>query len=282
MVATDVDYVDLGDVKRLEVEVRDTAGALANAGTVTLTITLPDGTTTSPAVSNPSTGLYRVDYLTTVEGPHRWRMLATGANASAHTDVFEVRPALSPALVSLLAVKAHLNIPAATTTHDQELRRWIEATTQIVESHPVYGVGPVLPRTVVEDHDGGQSVVYLNQTPVISLTSVVPVHTGGTTVTVADLDVNGTTGKLQYLTAGGYFPYGPYRFTYRAGYAVTQPNVSGGALIIIKGLWETQRGAGLQSSLQGGTDIAELPGMGMYMWRAKLLLDATPRVPGVA
>jgi len=279
MVATDVDYVDLGDVKRIEVEVRDTAGALANAGTVTLTITLPDGTTSSPAVSNPSTGVYRVDYLTTVEGPHRWRMLATGANASAHTDVFEVRAALSPALVSLLAVKAHIN-EMGTTTHDQELRRWIEAATQICESHPLYGVGPILPRTVVEDHDGGSGVVYLNQTPVISLTSVVPVRTGGTAVTVADLDVNATTGKLQYLTAGGYFPYGPYRFTYRPGYTVIPANVTGAALIIIKGLWETQRGA--TALPMQAEDIAEMPGMGLYMWRAKLLLDATPRVPGVA
>jgi len=278
MVATDVDYVDLGDVKRIEVEVRDTAGALANAGAVTLTITLPDGTTSSPAVSNPSTGLYRVDYLTTVEGPHRWRMLATGANASAHTDVFEVRAALSPALVSLLAVKAHIN-EMGTTTHDQELRRWIEAATQICESHPLYGIGPILPRTMVEDHDGGRDVVYLNQTPVISLTGVVPVRTGGTAVTVADLDVNATTGKLQYLT-GAAFPSGPYRFTYRAGYTVIPANVTGAALIIIKGLWETQRGA-TALPMQAG-DVAEMPGMGLYMWRAKLLLDATPRVPGVA
>jgi len=281
MVATDVDYVDAGEIKRLEVAVRDELGALANAGAVTATVTrLADQTVATPAVSNPSTGIYRVDYPTTVgaQGLHAWRIAATGVNTSVHTDVFDVRDTSFASLVSLLAVKAHLNI--TTDTHDQELRRWMEAATQICESHPVYGVGPVLPRTVVEDHDGGRGVVYLNQTPVISLTSVVPVRTGGTAVTVADLDVNATTGKLQYLTAGGYFPYGPYRFTYRAGYAVTQPNVSGGALIIIKGLWETQRGAS-PLPMQAG-DVAELPGMGMYMWRAKLLLDATPRVPGVA
>jgi len=277
----------VGDVLPFATTVKDSAGVLANAGTMTLTVTVTgnDGATAqitgSPFTVTPtSTGLYDRDVTSTQAGLYVGSWVSTGVNAGTWSpDLFDVRPLDAKWLVSLARAKKHLN--ETSTTHDDELEGWIEAATHIVESHPVYGIGPVLSRVVVEDHDGGCGVVYLNQTPVISLTSVVPVRTGGAAVNVADLDVNTTTGKLQYLT-GVAFPSGPYRFTYRAGYVVPPANVTGGALIIIKGLWETQRGPGLQSTLQAGGDVAELPGMGLYMWRAKLLLDATPRVPGVA
>ena len=47
---------DLGDVATLAVQIKDSTGTLANAGALAATITLPDGTTTTPTVSNPSTG----------------------------------------------------------------------------------------------------------------------------------------------------------------------------------------------------------------------------------
>jgi hypothetical protein len=46
---------DIGDSVSLAWDVKDSAGVLANATTVTLTVTLPDGTTATPAVTNPPT-----------------------------------------------------------------------------------------------------------------------------------------------------------------------------------------------------------------------------------
>jgi hypothetical protein len=67
---------DLSDSVPLAVDIKDSAGALTNATTITLTLTLPDGTTTAPSVTNPPsvTGQYRVTYVPVQEGRHvvRW------------------------------------------------------------------------------------------------------------------------------------------------------------------------------------------------------------------
>lgn len=161
---------DLGQTVRLAASVHDASGTLSNATTVTLTITLPDGTTTSPTVTNPpaQTGEYTVDYVPTQAGRHSWRLVATTPN-DAYTDVFDVREAASRALVSLGDAKRHLNITAANTAHDAELREHIETTTDVIEDI----IGPVVRRTVTETFSGrGTAELVLSYVPVISVTSV--------------------------------------------------------------------------------------------------------------
>lgn len=164
--------VDLGDVIRLTDLVRTPAGVLSNATTVTLAITLPDGTALSPAptVTNPpaSAGTYLYDYPTTQAGRHVVRWTTTNP-VTAYTDVFYVHPAGTTALVGLAEVKAHLNIDAATTTHDDELRAAILVASDVVEGI----VGAVARRTVTETHSsrGGPGLA-LRDGPVLSVTSV--------------------------------------------------------------------------------------------------------------
>lgn len=117
---------DLGDPVGLSVNIRDALGALANAGAVTLTVTLPDGTTTAPTVTNTATGVYTATYTPTVAGLFGAMWVATGANASAYRDSFTVLATEVP-LLSLDDVKARLNI--TTTDNDEELRRVIAAAT---------------------------------------------------------------------------------------------------------------------------------------------------------
>ena len=81
---------DLGDVVTLTATVRDANGALADAGAITCTITLPDGTTTSPTPTHPSTGSYTATYTPAVAGRFAVKWLATGANAGAFADDFTV------------------------------------------------------------------------------------------------------------------------------------------------------------------------------------------------
>lgn len=81
---------DLGDPVALSINIRDAAGALANAGAVVLTVTLPDGTSATPLVTNAGTGVYTAVYTPTIVGRYVAAWVATGANANAYTTDFVV------------------------------------------------------------------------------------------------------------------------------------------------------------------------------------------------
>ena len=227
---------DIADSVPLAWDVKDSAGALANATTATLTITLPDGTTASPAVTNPptSTGQYRVTYIPAVEGLYSWRAVTTSPN-TAYQDVFEVRPTVSPALLSLADAKAHLRITS--TTSDDELRQYLEATTEIIEGY----IGPVVRRTYTSRVQGGGRAIILPHTQVLSVASFTTVQSGAALVPVANLSIDGEAGDV-YRKDGGYFPCGPFNITYTVGRSVMKPNWGLAAKIIVKHNWDTKLG----------------------------------------
>lgn len=257
---------DLGDVVPLTVQVRDAAGNLANATTVTLTIGLPDGTSISPSVTNPSTGTYQYDYPPTLVGRHTARWVATGLNASAYTDAFDVRPADSGLIVSLADTKKFLNITS--TGDDDELRAYIESVTRVVEN---YRNEVIARRTVVEEIDtmrgvrtigrtgaaydmgyengGAKRRIMLGSTPVLSLTSVARVD-GTYTWDLSQIDLNPDTGGVSVLF--GPLFYGFIRATYVAGYSIVPSNYTMAALIIIEHLWQLQRQPSIGGSSTGG------------------------------
>lgn len=227
---------DLADIVPLSVEIRDSANALANAGAIALTITLPDQSTVTPTPANPSTGKYTYDYATTQAGRHTARWVATGANASAFSDAFDVRESTPAYIVSLADAKAHLNMSTTDRDRDEELRRFIEGSTVIIEDK----VGPVVVRSYTERHPSGD-VLLLRKTPVVSLASVVPWLTSGTTYAVADLKVDTTTGIVERLN-GGSFTGGPFGVTYKAGRTVIQANITQASLDLIRINFRSQQG----------------------------------------
>lgn len=243
---------DLGDPVALSVTVRDAAGLPAAAGSVSLVITLPDGSTTSPAVTTPSTGTYVASYTPTNIGRHTVRWIATGANASAFTDVFDVRPAASTQLFSLADARAMLNLK--TTANDEELRDYIDATTAAVE----FRVGAVIPRTVTETVVA-RSTIALNITPVISITAINSTLIAGWQFAPGDLAVDPATGILR-LYNRGQFSGDLYTITYIAGRAgIVPPAISLAGRIILKHLWRTQLGP---TARPGGSDTMAVPGAG--------------------
>jgi hypothetical protein len=272
--------IDLGAAVRLQAECRDLAGTLTNASTVTLAITLPDGTVVTPPVTNPpaDTGMYRCDYTTVQAGRHAVYWTFTGPPA-AYTDTFDVRPAEPPLLLSLAAAKAHLNL--TTSAHDEEVRFWIGATTRCVEHY----TGPVVRRTVTETHDHlpyyGARAVPLRITPVLALVSAAALDPSGTTYDVDDLyvDENGILRR----TDGGRLA-GPLRVTYTVGRTVVGENITAAARIILQHLWRTQGGPGRPAL--GTEDFAvtePIPGLGYAIPnRALQLLEADRLGPGVA
>lgn len=274
---------DVADVVPLTVTIRDAAGDPADGGTVVLTVGLPDGTIATPTVTHAGAGVYQVDYSPTMPGRHTVSWVCTGITSSGYSDVFDVRPAAPPYLVSLADAKQQLNMTS--TADDEELRRVVESATAAVEHHLDMAV---IRRTVVEKrnlgnpapcHDPGvlQKFTVVKK-PVISLTSVAAAD-GGITWNVADMRAT-AAGVIEVLN--GAVVWGPVVLTYVAGLQEIPANYTAAASIIVQHLWGTQRGS-KGSSHAGGLDT---PGAGFTSFgyaipnRAQELLGE--RVGGIA
>ncbi|RKT49357.1 hypothetical protein [Saccharothrix australiensis] len=240
---------DLGDTAQLRVEVRDAGGALAEPGSApVLTITLPDGSTSTPAVANPSVGVYTASYPTAQAGRHTVRWVATGANATAEVDILDVRPADRGWLISLADAREMLNLRS--TADDAELRDWLGAVTVVVER--TTGIAWVR-RSRVETARGGRPGIALTHRPITAVTGMVPLSAGGTTYQPADL--TWTPSGVLRLRSGAAFRAGEYTISYVAGDDAAIPeHVTAAARIILKHLWETQRGGSSLPSRGGDED----------------------------
>lgn len=235
---------DLGDTVALAVNVTDEAGAPADATDVVCTITLPDGTTQSPAVTHEAAGSYSASYTPTSVGHYDVGWVATGANASAYTDAFNVYTAGSQ-LLSLADAKDAVNFK--TTDHDAELRYYVAAATSLIEKH----VGPILHRPVTEVVAARGGRLRLATTPVVSLTSVAAVLNGGITYDVADLDVS-PDGVVLSLDRSPIVP-DRYAVTYVAGRTGAIPHhLLQAARLLVQHLWDTQRGSSSPGRNRGG------------------------------
>lgn len=253
--------IDVGDpLPDLAVETRDDTGTLANAGSVVLTITLPDGTTTLPAVTNPSTGRYEAVYLTVQAGIHHVRWVATGVNSSAYKDTYNVDPGTAGALLSMSEARRQLNI--STTGDDDELRDWIGAITPVIERH----IGKTILRTTKVERRylyGYTTMICTRTKPIISLTSIVTLDSGGPTwgVTSTDVDIDADAGTLLALIRPWY---GNLKITYVAGMTAVPNNYAKAAGLILQHLWSSQRGKERGAPYVGGGlgSVTATPGAG--------------------
>lgn len=235
---------DLGDVVPLTIDIRDASGALANAGAVVLTIGLPDGTSvtlttiSTPAITNPTTGRYQANYPPGVAGRFTVSWLATGVNATAYSDTFDVRVAAPAYIISLADAKAQVNIDSTVTTSDEELRPFIEAATLMVEraTNEV-----IVRRSVSETYrlNRPSSRIALRSTPCISLTSVTTIENFFTwDVTKLSLDPNGVI----TVQIGSWPLWGNLQIAYLAGYQIVPAHYTMAARMIVQELWTSQRG----------------------------------------
>ncbi|MGZ4663718.1 MAG: hypothetical protein ACXV5Q_01360 [Frankiaceae bacterium] len=269
-------------------------GTPTNA-TVTLVVTAPDGTTSSPAVSNPSTGNYTATYLPTLNGLHSYRWAATGAAIAADTQTFVIG-----GLVSLSEARTHLSIPSSDTSNDAKLQGFIDACTSAVEDI----TGPILPRSIVgEVHDGGSPLLTLRFAPVISIQSVTE-YVGVTAYALTSQPQGSTTGFYGYDlvdTNGGVlvrrdstgnpiaFQGGRYGVTvsYTAGYSIVPNAVRLGALMLIQHWWDsTQQGFGAGGGAFSPDDgTTNMPGFAVPNFVAQQLTtlpSSKSKIPGIA
>jgi len=261
-----VTIVDLGETYSSDVfEVRDAAGVLAAAGTVTCDLTFPDATTAAPfAVPSIAVGRYAFDF--TPVGPqiqagtHPFTITATGGALGSllrkWTDSYDVD--LEAPLISTRAAIRHLRGQDVIVGEEriEELRWLCSSTSAAVEGD----LGRVLARrAVVERHDGGRGAIVLRRSPVASVTSVVEsgtTLTGGSGVAwvldeVAPILYAGGTDSPRQWTCGRQNVV----VTYVAGY-VDPPRVARSvALNVVAAMWQESQ----QSShplLEGG-DVAD-------------------------
>lgn len=234
--------VDLGETFSSDMfEVRDSAGALANAGTVTATITLPDGTTTSPAVANPAIGKYTFDYLTVQAGLHRYLVHATGGVLGSlvrrWSDSFDVTDAVP--LISVREALAHLRATGVITGSAdlEQLRVLCLVATSSVERD----LNRVLVRrTLTKQWTVGPQPVSLRM-PVASITSVTIDGGAAIDATGYRVDEHGLLWS-RYGWGSGYWP-GMATVTYVAGDASPDPVARQAAKNLIQSMWQASQQA---------------------------------------
>lgn len=250
--------LDVGDTHRLRWVSRDAGGNPVQPATVTLTITLPDGTTDTPSVAPAADGIHTYDYVVTQYGRHVVRWVATDPD-DAFMDVFSAADPDWPVLVGLDEVRRHLRYRDDDHSDDEELRAFIASASAVVEDI----TGTVGRRTVVETNSGGDWYIVLSRSPVVEVTKVV--------VDGQEIDLGDCTWSPSGLLArrSGRWPGGLHNVevTYVAGRKAVPPNVHNGVLELIRINWRPQQGgnyspfdggntddfgnAGLEASLQG-------------------------------
>jgi hypothetical protein len=236
---------ELGGVVAIGTKFYDTSTppVLVAATSVVATITLPDGTTNTPTVTNPSTGVYAANYTPTQAGRHpvSWSGVVGGLTVK-YTDVFNVQEAAPPLLIGLDEARDYLNVPAGETVNDEELRLFVEAVTKAIEKH----VGPLARRTVTTTINRYGPCVPLPFDP-LSLTSAVLVR-DGSTVNITNMVVeNGVLRSKTYAP----LPSEPWTLTCVVGRTVIPANIRIAAGQVTKDLWSSQRGAGGRRAGQG-------------------------------
>jgi hypothetical protein len=267
---------DIGDLYRTSMTLTSPSGGLVNATTMTLTITLPDSTTTVITPVTPvTTGIYQYDYQTIQSGRHVARWVGTGANPGAYVEVFDVLDAIPPYIVSLADAKQQLNI--TDTSVDDELRIYLESTTSVVErvrneavvkrtfTDEIYlpeyfrGIGQVANSAMPYGIDTARFRVALAHSPALSLTSVARVDNTMTwDVTNLHLDPSGIIDVMFGPTLVGHIAV-----VYVAGYVIIPATFQLAASMIINHLWQTQRGTRGGPRVGGGmSDTTAIPGFG--------------------
>ena len=282
---------DLGDIVPLGITITDSTGANANASAVTCTITLPDGTTSTGSVTNPTTGLYNCDYSPTIVGRYSVRWLATGTNAAAFTDDFVVRDYADIGIVSLSEVKTHLNIPSTDTTSDEELRQFMDAATDLIEGYLGIIIGK---RTYTDElYDGtargtNGEFIRIQNPKVISVTSI---YENNALLSASAYSVDPTGQRIYRVGSDTLYSTNTYGYwapgmnnikvTYVAGFVNPPGAVRQGTLETIRHLWQTQRGSmSVLGRNLGGDEMYTTPTYSLPR-RVMELLDPAS-LPGLA
>lgn len=242
--------LEVGQVYEATLDIRNAAGAATNPAEAVLTITKPDGTPDTPAVTLPPAvdGHLVVDYLFTQAGLHKFSWVTTGPN-TAKTDYVTCREFVS--MISMDEAKAHLQITRS--DWDEELSRFMQAATELVEDKGGYTVR----RTFTDEiRDDIAWELVLSRMPVLAVRSVMSVWAGGPSWTdpgdqsILRVSDSGIVMQAQPLP----FWWGPWKIAYDVGRAVPLERHLHAVKEQLRHLWDTQRGSMGTPLLQAGDE----------------------------
>lgn len=262
---------------RVSTTVRDLAGALVDAGALTLTVRHPDGT--QQVYSTPThdgTGLYHQDIptsdLATVgRYPYSWTATGTGAGVPlpAHLDVYDP---FEVELVSVSDLRTQLSFPASDTSKDDELAFYAAAAGEVVEG--LIG-GPWVNKTVTETiypSSGGRALV-LQRKPLVSITSITDLQSGSA-MSLTQLVLDKASGIVRQKLMVPFYWTGPFTVAYVAGHGTDVPaRVNLAGRLIGQHLWDTRRGAVTRPSLGGQDTVVTSSGYAVPRRALELLAD---------
>jgi len=248
--------LEQGETYQYRHTVKDQFDVPANAGSVVVTITLPDGSTATPTIVNSTTGVYDFDYLATQVGRHYLIGSATGGTLGSATEKFEDTFNVEEPgrmLVGFDEARTALRGTATITTlADREQLRWLV----LVASDDVERrLGRTVCRTsgIVEYFDGGRTDLALRRPPLkprdggfVTITSVVE---DGTTL-VENTDFVVLRGSGWYLRRGSRTSPGVWVAgsdtvvaTYSAGCTRVPATLRGLVQMRIQELWQSSQQA---------------------------------------
>ena len=256
----------------------DTTGAPQNAATVTVTITLPDGTSAAPTVTHGGTGVYSAAYVTTQAGHHIVLWAAVDPTyPGAFADTFEVQPSADPTILSQAEAKDILQL-TGTTQFDARIQGWNGSATNVIE----YICGPVVQQTVTETLPARGTETHLSKPPVLGLAvwTQVPPELANLGITVpvppspmirtrvygieypiTQLYCDPRRGVVTH-TSGLPFYYCDYIWQYQAGRLVIPSGIYDAAKIILEHLYQVYRGGTGAQDVAAGESTTVLPGFG--------------------
>jgi hypothetical protein len=272
-----MDFYPVGQPIRLSTTVKDTTGALADPGALTLAWKLRGGTPTvknwpSPAeITRDSVGAFHFDVPAfAVAGHYEYSWVSTGAAAGVDADIFDVfDPATYPRLVSFADAKEFLGVTG--TAKDAILDRIVGwASARIIRE--VQAVTATITERVTVAAGG----FVLPITPVQAITAITAVTPYSPAIAVANAYVTNSLGGTVelYSTAA----WGVYDVTYTVGYSEVPPGVHGACESLIRHWWNQSQAHGSATYGDAGfvPDFADLPNV------VRNMLRSVPRVSGVA
>jgi len=244
--------IETGASYETSVAVTDVDGNPVDPASVTLNVTLPDGTTQTPTAVKDSVGNYHVDYTVTQEGLYVFQWV-TATPDTVKTDYLPVNDFRS--VISLDDAKTYISYDS-TGGREDILRQIMAAATELIEDQ----IGICVVRTFTDQRITGSSarVIKLPHSPLPSdtaVTSVTSLWNGGPTWTSNEMIVFPNSGTLQLLSQMPFY-LGPWKATYQAGRAVIPAKVQLAAKEIIYDLWATQRQFGMDSLEPSPQDTA--------------------------
>lgn len=188
---------DLGDIVRLQLNTFDSAGAPADASTVALAVTQPDGTaaTIGSLTHTNGTGVYSYNYSPTLLGPHvpvTWT--ATGTNQAADVRRFDVYGATICDPSELRT--RYPDLSSTTTYPDSRVREALRGSVEQWNKLAKVSMAPFSSR-ITRLGDGCNTLAL----PDVEVRRIVSLKIDGTTIDPTLYVVDGLSGIVT-LTAG--------------------------------------------------------------------------------